>query len=246
LISHTHRCVFIHIPKTAGMSIEQAFLNSLNLQFSNGQADELLLSYNNDPDKGPPSLAHLSPTEYIELDYLSTKTYQDYFSFTFVRDPWRRAISLYKHFSFHRIMSFYSFLKYELPLLKKQRYYFVKPQVEYILDKNGKEIVDFIGRFELLNKDFDHIKSLLDYPVSDLQYLNRSSVTGNVYSRWNLIYIIKSLSERPARILWLNLWTRKRLQSGKVYSKRCKKLVGEFYQKDIEYLKYPFPEELSK
>ena len=147
MISHKHQCVFIHIPKTAGMSIETAFLDSLGLEFTKGQNEELLLTYNTDPKMGPPSLAHLTPKQYVGLNYLDQQTFEQYFKFAIVRDPWDRIVSIYRHFDFQRMMSFYSFLKYELPRLFEERLYFVMPQVNYIYDESGKQLVDFVGRF---------------------------------------------------------------------------------------------------
>ena len=63
MISHRHRCVFVHIPKVAGQSIEHVFLgwNGLNWK---GRAP-LLLRPNEDPRKGPPRLAHLRAQDYV-------------------------------------------------------------------------------------------------------------------------------------------------------------------------------------
>ena len=246
MISQIHKCIFIHIPKTAGMSIELTFLKSLGLQFVDGQADELLLSYNKDPQKGPPSLAHLSPEEYVKFDYVSVKHFEDYFKFTFIRDPWYRTISIYKHFGFHRLMSFTKFLKYEWPLLNRERYYFIRPQVEYIFDDRGNQLVDFIGRYENLNEDFNKVQAIVEHPIGALQHINDSKVKGNLYSRWNMKYIFDRLRERPARLFWLNPWARKSLATGKVYDERSKNKVQAYYHQDIEYFNYPFPKELSK
>ena len=102
MISHKHKCIFIHIPKTAGMSIENSFLKSLDLKFINGQDNSLLLTYNKNPALGPPSLAHLSPNEYIDKSYISKNLFESYYKFTFIRNPWERIISIYKHFDFFK------------------------------------------------------------------------------------------------------------------------------------------------
>ena len=54
VISHEHRCVFVHIPKCAGQSIETVFLEDLGLDWSNRSI--LLLRPNECPDIGPPRL----------------------------------------------------------------------------------------------------------------------------------------------------------------------------------------------
>ena len=46
MICHQYRCVFVYIPKTAGMSIEQVFLDLLGLSWKT--RERLLLGGNED------------------------------------------------------------------------------------------------------------------------------------------------------------------------------------------------------
>jgi hypothetical protein len=66
VIIHKHKCIFIHIPKTAGMSIQQGFGREHN---------------HNHPHKKP--------------EDFSLSRWNSYFTFCFVRNPWDRLLSAY-------------------------------------------------------------------------------------------------------------------------------------------------------
>ena len=51
MLSHQHKKIFIHMPKTAGQSIETLFLDDLGLKWD--QRGSLLLSRNTNRTLGP-------------------------------------------------------------------------------------------------------------------------------------------------------------------------------------------------
>ena len=64
MICRSFNCIFIHIPKAAGRSIEQYFINRLNLDRENAShRQQLLLTDNSDPARGTEKLSHLSAAE---------------------------------------------------------------------------------------------------------------------------------------------------------------------------------------
>src|SRR5262245_2591511 len=86
MISHAQRCVFVHIPKVAGQSVEHVFVGWNNLTWK--KRAPLLLRPNDNPAKGPPRLAHLRAEEYVQFGYLPPEKFASYFKFSFVRNPW--------------------------------------------------------------------------------------------------------------------------------------------------------------
>src|SRR5258707_7699115 len=60
------RCIFIHIPKTAGTSLSQALFGR-----------------------------HSRHIPYIEYEKGNPRKFRQYFKFTFVRNPWDRLVSTY-------------------------------------------------------------------------------------------------------------------------------------------------------
>lgn len=77
MISHKHHCIFIHIPRTAGTSIE-SWLEP---------TPQWLKS---------PREKHLTA---IQAKTLYSKYWNDYFKFTIVRHPYSRSLSLLSRFS---------------------------------------------------------------------------------------------------------------------------------------------------
>lgn len=238
MVSHKHQCVFIHIPKTAGMSIENTFMKSLGMKFYKGQCPPLLLTYNRNPALGPLSLAHLSINEYLDLHYLNAEQFSIYFKFSVVRNPYDRIVSIYKHFQYHRIISFPTFIKKEFPKLEKEKYYFVKPQSHFLLDDNNKSLVDYIGRFEDLSKVFDAISNHLQYPVGKLEHINSSLKTYNVYSRWNMRYINRVLKNKPYLIPLLNIRNKTSLETSDFFDEDSLGFVNHYYSRDFKCFDY--------
>ncbi len=170
MLSHHHKCLFIHIPKTAGQSIEHMFLNSLSLSWE--ERAPLLLKYNPDPSKGPERLAHLTADEYVNCGYISPELFSRYFKFTFVRNPWDRLVSEYKYRGYDNQFSLDDFIRYHLPKAgMSDNYRHLIPQSHFFSKDHN---VDFIGRFENLQDDFTVVAEKLGLETSLLPHVNAS------------------------------------------------------------------------
>lgn len=135
------KTIFIHIPKTAGVSLAKAI-------------------YGDVTHEGHRSL-------YFNSIALNIKN-EVYFSFSFVRNPFDRLYSAYKFlkkgglnhhdklaFQTH-LSEFKDFEDFILKGLNKKLIYQIThfiPQHEYLCDSKGNILVDFIGRFECLAND---------------------------------------------------------------------------------------------
>lgn len=156
MINHEHRCIFIHIPKTAGMSVERAF----------------------GVRQGQPGGGHLLPAAY-------GKHWRKYFTFCIVRNPWDRIVSAFfselkkvpeglrvllpgcngKLFEYRA--DFHGFVMELLPQLAKLNIAF-KPQVYWLQEK-----YDRILRFESLDADWNDLPDSVR-PVTMLPVHNRT------------------------------------------------------------------------
>jgi hypothetical protein len=181
MICHDYKCIFIHIPKVAGQSIETIFLNLLGLTWKTRAP--LLLRKNDCPEIGPPRLAHLTINEYIQYKYLSEDLFDDYYKFSFVRNPWDRVVSIYHYLGYDRKFIFGEFVLNHLHELLHTYYWFLKPQKEFITTNNNI-MVDFIGRYENLQSDFDIVCKKLGIEDSALIHKNKSKRNFNEYKAY--------------------------------------------------------------
>ncbi|MDT0556638.1 sulfotransferase family 2 domain-containing protein [Patiriisocius hiemis] len=152
MISHKHKCIFVHVPKAAGISIEEIFLDDLNLNFQNRMA--LLLGKNTNKSLGPPFVSHLTSSEYITQHFITQKQFETYFTFGWVRNPYDRVYSFYKYLGYKSLMSFEKFVINYMPNLinDKNIKYFLQPMWNY-LSIDGKIAVKYVGKLENIESD---------------------------------------------------------------------------------------------
>ena len=164
-ISHKHKVIFIHIPKTAGLSVVRAL--DIPHPTENPAHKPYFSARLTREEKEEYGLEH--HVWWIHLFSSELKTYipddvfREYFKFAIVRNPWDRAVSYYiKHVSvdeafenkdsFERWLLSYEFLNKITPLVEV-----LIPQKLYITDEKGDLLVDFVGRFENLEEDWKKI-----------------------------------------------------------------------------------------
>ena len=93
MISHKHKCIFVHVPKCGGRSVQNVFIQDSGLTWDT--REPFLLRENKNLKSGPPRLAHLTYREYLDYFYISQELMDSYFKFSIVRDPYRRMESIY-------------------------------------------------------------------------------------------------------------------------------------------------------
>ena len=86
MVNHEKGVIFIHIPKTAGTSIELAS----NLEFNIKGGDATCYGCN---ERIQNWMQHLTVPELIENEFVKKNEFETYYSFTFVRNAWDRLIS---------------------------------------------------------------------------------------------------------------------------------------------------------
>lgn len=152
MICHRYKTIFVHIPKTAGQSIEHVFLEKMELNWATRAP--LLLRYNSEPKLGPERLAHLYATEYVSLGHIAPIDFADYFKFSIVRNPWDRLVSFYKRSVLSSGVSFREFVINGFPKVDHTAFgRQVAPQWYYLMDDDDNLLVDSIVKFEQLEED---------------------------------------------------------------------------------------------
>ncbi|MFT5758739.1 MAG: hypothetical protein ACI9LM_003487 [Alteromonadaceae bacterium] len=233
MICHQDKCLFVHIPKTAGQSIESVFVKRMGLTWQDREA--LLLRPNVDINAGPPRLAHLFASEYIKCRHISREDFNRYFKFSFVRNPWARIVSEYNYRRNHSDSryqcDFKTFLFEQLPTARDDNYSLAKdyhrhilPQVDFLYDNDGRCLVDFIGKFENLQRDFDKVCQRLEIAPQALPHKNKTG------GKQRLKTLLKKVLQQEE----------KRQHYSHYYDDQSRDFVAKLYVKDIEVFDYHF------
>jgi len=206
IISHKHKFIFIATPKTGTTSIEsklKVFNENLNLS---DKAE----------DRGNPTLKHITLED---IKNNCRKNLDDYFSFSFSRNPWCRHLSIFKYYK--KMIKFW-----DENLEKKQKWHTVYESYknlvgnfedfnEFVSDNpNFAELqtrwitdnINFVGKMETLQDSFDNICSRIGIQKIELPHLNMSN----------------------------------KIDYKKVYNDKSIDIVSQAYKKDIDYLKYNY------
>jgi hypothetical protein len=165
MISHGHKAVFIHVPKTAGMSMRTYFRRK---GFEPVEYHDP--SGSNDDKTG----VYVNGTSWRIKRNLED-IWNSYFKFAFVRNPWDRMVSCWKN----RAKSYDSFDKfledYPYPSQNHNLVWHTLPQLTHIQDLDGNMLVDFVGRFENLNNDLKTICESINVEYTPLPHKNKST-----------------------------------------------------------------------
>jgi hypothetical protein len=170
--------IFVHIPKCAGTSIEEAFIPIVTghkrmQSLSEEQRSKFWLP-------GRKGLQHRKIRGYEQHFRLS-----HYFKFAFVRNPWDRAISQIDYLRTKAKATIFSNRDFKERL---KAYCTTKKniwghdlnvcQLDYLKDNSGKVKIDFVGRFESLEKDFKEVCSIIGIePILNLPHIFNSKRT---------------------------------------------------------------------
>jgi hypothetical protein len=144
-----HRCIFVHIPKCAGVSICQSL-------FGNYGA------------------GHHSIATFRQV--FDAQSFDHYFKFAFVRNPWDRLLSAWQFLRaggfndtdrrwarrhLDEFPDFATFVRRWLTPDNARSWVHFIPQTDFIRLPDGRPGVDFIGRYERLEADFRYVCSKL-------------------------------------------------------------------------------------
>jgi chondroitin 4-sulfotransferase 11 len=140
-----YRCIFIHIPKCAGIAVSKSLL-------------------------GKP-VGHLSALDYRMI--FGKEDFNNYYKFTFVRNPFSRLVSAYEFMQndgygesdknivtvVKQYPTFQDFVLNHLTPQGAKRIRHFRPQHFFVCDSSNHIMVDFVGRFESIEQDYENIRN---------------------------------------------------------------------------------------
>ena len=156
-----NRCIFIHIPKTGGVSISKAAFGNL-------------------------ACGHCTVKDYYFL--FGKNEFEKMFTFTFVRNPFTRLASAYRFlkqgginkqdqvWSKKYLSKYDSINDFVVNGLRREEimsWMHFKKQVEFLRGRKSID-VDFIGRLEDINEDFERVKEKVKIK-NNLKHENKTS-----------------------------------------------------------------------
>lgn len=224
MISHQYKCIFIHIPKAAGTSIEFVLRDCRDLKRRGTQDHRAIWHIQPIPLKSPmlwlkpkilPKLARKAK-ENVRIKrkrlgdpvLCTRRQFAAYTKFAVVRNPWARAVSWYRNVirdPIHRknfgVVETTSFEEFMFTFAGKGA---LRPQTCWLKGWSGVICLDEILRFERLDEDFERISRKLGLKVKKLPH--------------------KIESER--------------YDFREFYNERLEKLVSEIYREEIQLFDY--------
>ena len=185
LISYSHNFLFIHIYKTAGTSITSSLIpysrftdriayqywptrkmiNVLNWVFAD-KFNQFVTGF------------HKHALLIEAQKKMGKQIFDSLFKFAFVRNPWDWRVSLYfyikgakKHRFYVKLqqMDFVDFVEWDIQQTPLR-------QIDFLKDRNKQMIVDFVGKYENLDDDFNYVQNKLSLEVEPLKKSNISGL----------------------------------------------------------------------
>ena len=213
MINHNNKYILIHIPKNAGSSME--------ISLGGYEKEHHLWGL----EDGVP-LQHLTAHRLkhrINSTTGTTSIFDNYFKFTFVRNPFSKCVSEYfwvkNHPGLGETLDFKAWVRTKLRKLIEEEINKTSTQPDikmhnleqyrFIYSPAGEVMVDYIGRFENLQQDFNIICDKIGIPQRQLPHECKAGHKD--YKHYT-----------------------------EYYDDETREIVAKCYAKDIEYFGYSF------
>lgn len=121
-------------------------------------------------------LQHRTAQE-LKRHFIHPRVFDLYYKFAFVRNPWERLVSEYHYLRERKVIDFpFAHFASEAFLRRTDLPGFIvdhlRPQSDYIFDEQGRNLLDFVGRFEHLERDWAQVAGKLGL-APRLPHLNK-------------------------------------------------------------------------
>jgi hypothetical protein len=162
LVSHQHKFLFIHVPKTAGASVRDALAPFAD-EPEKVAVNRALARFGIKTNRCGPlhwrrARSHATAAQLRRV--FPRQVFDEYVKFAFVRNPWDLLVSYFHYIcsrdhhhrsrKVQRLDGFENYVRYEIQRNKIS-------QSQFVVGSDGQQLVDFVGRFESLADDFQTI-----------------------------------------------------------------------------------------
>jgi chondroitin 4-sulfotransferase 11 len=210
LLNNKKNYIFFHLYKCGGNSIRNVIKPHLSDVTSPNEFEEI-------------GNAHCVPKDIQKIYYEKNKKelFDNYFKFTFVRNPFDWLLSTYYYIiktnhelnSVIKNMTFYQFLEYYINVMMKNEnkqlgHNKVVTLYEYITDDSGELAVDFVGKYENIQDDMKFVCNKINTQYKIVPFIN-----------------VNINRERDYK---------------KYYDAQSINFVKKHFEKDLDYFKYTF------
>lgn len=157
------KCIFVHITKTAGTSVAKSLFGELPY--------------------------HYTATQYRVI--FGRRTFNEYFKFAFVRNPWDRLHSAFTYLKkggwndadqqwaethLAQVDDFNQFVMEWINEDRLHSHVHFWPQMDFVADRHGQPLINELAYFETIADDYQHIATRLGVPKM-LTHVNASEKT---------------------------------------------------------------------
>ena len=171
--------IYIHIPKTGGSSIRNSLNENYKLIFNSTEKNLKEMGFNDLNEKFENynfSIKYFR--DHLPYQLIKKKKFEiNKYKFTIIRNPFSRLVSLYfecisnkfhlDNLGLDKSISFEAFVNQ----ITNKSYWFTIPMLDYLGEKNIKEI-DYIGRFENFDDDIFKLKKRFKIIIKHHNYNN--------------------------------------------------------------------------
>ena len=210
-ISYPRKFIFVHVPKTGGMSVLNVLKHEMSPMFKMGHHrwEWLKRGYLRDAlGKQAPLISHHETLCEIK-SRLPRGIFDSFYKFAFVRNPWDWQVSMYtyilqdvnqpRHQLIKQMSGFEEYIKWKVVNAPKS-------QLGILRGEDGKIGVDFVGRFENLEEDF-------------------AAVAQKIGMKVNLPHVNQSKRNKDYRVY---------------YNDETRELIEQHYREEIDFFGYKF------
>jgi len=169
---YENKCIFVHITKSAGTSLALSIFGELPYHY----------------------------TAYQYRVIYGKNSFNNFYKFTFVRNPWDRLYSAFSylkgggwdekdaHWAEEHLGEVDNFNQFVMQWLSEDRldaHIHFWPQSKFICDSQNKPLIDYLGYFENITHDYKDVLKKLSLPMRELKHTNVSKRKSyvDVYTR---------------------------------------------------------------